>query len=461
MKNTISLFVAALAIALVMASCGGATSGPAEKVLNKKVYAQVVNKYDDVGYFVDGICIVKAGWDRYGAINNKGEEVIPTSIYHLGHVVEGMIIAENKDHKYGAYNPKGELVVPFQYDDMEEYSSGLSRVKTGGYSNTKYGYVDKTGKEVVDAKYDQASASFREGLAYIAIKDGWNYKYGFINPKGEEIVPLMYKNAENFSDGMAAVLTKNGWGYINTKGELVTAAKYDDAGDFSEGLAVVELNDKYYVINKKGEEQYQLQKSIIPVGSYHDGMLLVSNEKETRFGFLDKNGEIALPLEYAAADGFKAGKALTARAENGECVFEFIDTKGKVVGTIDADEYVWDYDDVEDVFSEAVEKVEEDAEDGKSSFSSSSNSKSSSGSSDWDKLLDQYEQFVDKYIAAYKKAGAGDLSAMSSYSSLLESAEEISDQLDDAEGIMTSAQLKRYERIAEKLLSASLDDSDD
>ena len=461
MKKSIQSFVAVVATALVLVSCGGATSGPAEKVLDKKTYAQVVNKYEDVGYFVDGICIVKVGWNQYGAINKKGEEVIPADVYKLGHVKEGMIIAENSDHKYGVYNTKGELVIPFRYDEIEDYCSGLARVKTGGYSNTKYGYVDKSGNEVVTVKYDRASSSFSEGLAYIATKDGWNYKYGFINPKGEEIVPLMYKDAEDFHEGMAAVETKNGWGYINIKGELVTAANYDAAGDFSEGLAVVEKKGKYLVINDKGEEQYQFQKGLTPAGSYHEGLLLVCNEKTSKYGYLDKKGEIALPLEYPAADGFRGGKALTAKPRKGECVFEFIDAKGKVVGTIERDDYVWDYDDVEDAFCLAVEEVVDIAEDSISSSSSDDDDSSDTESGDWDELIGEYEKYVNNYISLYKKALSGDMSALSSYSKMLESAESLSERLKQAEDDMSESQIDRYLKITEKMISAALDGDDD
>lgn len=461
MKRIALLSGAALVALLVVASCGGETSGPAEKVLNKKVYAQVVNKYDQVGSFVDGISIVKAGWNQYGAINTKGEEVIPANVYCLNEVVEGMIVAEDKDYKYGAYNTKGELVIPFKYDGMKNYSSGLARVETGDYSNAKYGYVDKDGNEVVAIKFDRASESFHEGFAYVATRDGWKYKYGFINSNGDEVVPLMYQDAENFSEGMAAVRTKNGWGYINTKGELITAAKYDECLNFNENFAVVAYDNTIAVINKEGGELFQFPKYIVPTGYYREGLILVLNEKTKKFGYYNTKGEIAIPLEYAAADGFRGGKALTARAENGKVIYEFIDKKGHVTDVKDEDYYVWDYDDVEDGFYSAVEKVKEDAKNGKSSFSSNSTSCSGDESNDWDELLNSYEEYVDKYIAMYKKAMAGDMSALSSYAELLESANSFSEKLENAEDEMTPSQLNRYMAISQKLATAALDSVDE
>lgn len=349
MKKSVSLLSVALVTLVTLVSCGGSKTGPAEKVLKKKVYAQVVNKYESVGSFVDGVSLVSNGWNQKGAINAKGEEIIPADKHELGGVVEGMIVVQDKEGQYGAYNTKGELMVTFKYDDMKNYCSGLARIKVDG----KYGYVDNAGNEVVAAKYSVAAEKFSEGLAFV----GGNYKYGYINTKGEEVIPMMYARANNFHEGMAAVRTKNGYGYINTKGELLTAAKYDDALPFSEGLAIVEKDEKIKVINKTGEELYTFDKNIIPGGSYHDGLLLVCDMKTGKFGYYNTKFEIALPLEYPAADTFNEGKALTVSIEGDECVFNFIDKKGKVVGTIDEDTYIEEYEDIEDLFYYAVKKA--------------------------------------------------------------------------------------------------------
>ena len=88
-------------------------------------------------------------------------------------------------------------------------------------------------------------------------------------------------------------------------------------------------------------------------------------------------------------------------------------------------------------------------------------SSSESSSKDWDSVLDEYEKYVDEYISMYKKAMAGDVSALSSYIGLLESAEKLSDKLDDAEDDMTTSQMNRYMKITQKMTSAALDALDE
>ena len=81
----------------------------------------------------------------------------------------------------------------------------------------------------------------------------------------------------------------------------------------------------------------------------------------------------------------------------------------------------------------------------------------STSSTNWDEVLDDFEEYVDKYISLVKKASSGDLSAMTEYVRFLEKAEDLADQLDDAEDEMTSAQLKRYMKIAQKMTNAAID----
>lgn len=73
---------------------------------------------------------------------------------------------------------------------------------------------------------------------------------------------------------------------------------------------------------------------------------------------------------------------------------------------------------------------------------------------DWDKILNEYEKYVDQYIKTYKKAMSGDTSAMSEYVKLAEEAQELADKLEKAEDEMTTAQLKRYAKITEKMTKA-------
>lgn len=79
-------------------------------------------------------------------------------------------------------------------------------------------------------------------------------------------------------------------------------------------------------------------------------------------------------------------------------------------------------------------------------------------SSHWDSVLNDYEIMVDKYIALLKKANAGDMDALTEYVSYMEKAQDLANKLDEADDDMTSAQMKRYMKISEKMASAVIDE---
>ncbi|MDE5785745.1 MAG: hypothetical protein K2H98_04355 [Duncaniella sp.] len=72
-------------------------------------------------------------------------------------------------------------------------------------------------------------------------------------------------------------------------------------------------------------------------------------------------------------------------------------------------------------------------------------------SNNWDSILDEYERYCDKIVSLYKKAMAGDMSAMSDYASAMEQAQRLSEKLQGAQSNLTPAQAQRLTRIATKM----------
>ena len=100
-----------------------------------------------------------------------------------------------------------------KYAWKDEYYEGLASVKLNG----KWGFIDKTGKEVIPIKYDNAG-SFSERLASVKLNDKW----GFIDKTGKEVIPIKYDDVYSFSEiSLALVKLEGKWFYINPKGECV------------------------------------------------------------------------------------------------------------------------------------------------------------------------------------------------------------------------------------------------
>ncbi|MCL1866112.1 MAG: WG repeat-containing protein [Oscillospiraceae bacterium] len=113
--------------------------------------------------------------------------------------------------------------------------------------------------EVIPAKYDFI-LDFSDGLAAVVVKDGYDYKRGFIYKTGEEVIPLIYGSVQYFSEGLAWVSLDSEYpikySLIDTSGNEVLPPTYYMVSPFSDGLSVVStFMDGYSgtVIDKTGE----------------------------------------------------------------------------------------------------------------------------------------------------------------------------------------------------------------
>lgn len=104
-----------------------------------------------------------------------------------------------------------------------------------------------------------------------------------------------------------------------------------------------------------------------------------------------------------------------------------------------------------DSFSEVTEDLDIDDDDDE--FGDNISTKSTN---DWDKVLDDYESLVDSYAKLAKKSKEGDMSAISEYPNILEKAQSMSSQLENAKDELSLKQAARYAKISAKMAKASL-----
>lgn len=108
-----------------------------------------------------------------------------------------------------------------------------------------------------------------------------------------------------------------------------------------------------------------------------------------------------------------------------------------------------------EMLDDAASQTEQVMDDASAETSYSEEESESSDGEDWDSLLDSYEEYVDMYISLLKKASAGDLSAVSEYTSYMSKAQEVSQKMADATSKLSPAQLSRFNKITQKMLQAA------
>lgn len=215
----------------------------------------IFNNIPDQLDFADGLAVITEN-DKYGIVNKLGEKVVEPIYDFISGYQNGLcaffIQDISQNVKIGYFNTKGEVAIEPKEAEMSLFSgysydynfyNGLALYRNP--QNYKFGFIDTTGKLVIDTIYDWAEP-FTGKLAPVTKGN----KYGYINTSGTLVVPYKFVFAENFSDGLAAVYNGSTWGYIDETRNYVIPSKFGSyeghdgeeiANPFIDGYAAVYL----------------------------------------------------------------------------------------------------------------------------------------------------------------------------------------------------------------------------
>lgn len=194
--------------------------------------------------------------------------------------------------------------------------------------NEKVGFIDARGSIVLPPTLKMhwtAERQFENGLLLLPNADAT-----FMNSAGKTVIDLKGYRADRFFDGLAAVQRiDNGLvGFINTKGEFQIPPKFKlihkhHFPNFSEGLALVEIDSKFGYADQRG------QMAIAPIyrggGSFSEGLAWVVLD-----GFCDYIDPSDCGGYFAARKAARLGTAPPARPS---CRIGFVDKTGRRIGS--------------------------------------------------------------------------------------------------------------------------------
>lgn len=215
-----------------------------------------VFKYDDVGLFIEGLCVVK------------------------------------HKNKMGFIDKSGKVVIPIKYDwRPTNFRDGLAKVEL----NNKAGIIDKNGHEVVPIKYNM--------LNFYRDFNGWDWiivhldgKVGSLDKNGQEILPLIYDEISPISNDLAVVYLNKKMGIVDIFGNVVKrptlACTYKH---YRKGLIEVKMyKGKIGLIDEFGNEVITPKYDDIFICSHNYFEVQLNN----KFGIINRNGNILIPIVY-------------------------------------------------------------------------------------------------------------------------------------------------------------------
>lgn len=282
----------------------------------------------EVAYeFKEGKAIVYFS-DSVGFINPQGKLTVVPGVKEMQNFSLGLSAGKTSDGIACFIDSTGKIVKTFP-DYNSVYSFEADGITNFYHKNDKFGLMDTSFKELIPAKYNQTS--FYSNGMYIVETGG---KWGAVDKSDKIIIPFEYKSL-GFMDNAGRIMASKatGVGFIDRNEKILIPLNYYNFFPFSENRAkfLDEASKKYGVMDQQGKillaPTYDLMDGLT------NGMFIVGNfplegGNITKYGYLDSNGKIALPLQYLSASSFdKRGLALVS-----DSVGQFfIDRTGKRV----------------------------------------------------------------------------------------------------------------------------------
>lgn len=216
---------------------------------------------------------------KYGVIGKNGEEIIAQQYSYIEYLNDNYFIVSKNDSKLGVIDDKNNIKIDITNDSLQKidgtelietvttkdnmirlYSKDMSMVCEMEKANveTKENYIKVSNQE--DVKYFSKEGKelkntevFTNNVLF-AKKVG--DKWGFTDKSGKMVVEAKYDFVTEFNEyGFAGVKSEDKWGSVNTKGEVVIEPTYK-LNDLNPSF----IKSYYQVKNGLGEIYYTNNK---------------------------------------------------------------------------------------------------------------------------------------------------------------------------------------------------------
>ena len=180
-------------------------------------------KYASAWQFSDGLAAVQDVFSgKWGYIDRSAKQIIKPQFTDARSFSGGLAPATTLEHGaakgWGYIDKTGSFVISPAYTLALDFHEGLALVltmKNGSYVGQ---FIDSKGNPSTNLNCHGGN-SFAQGLAPVPLK---NYKVGYIDKTGKTVIEPQFLEARSFNDDLAVVkMTDSEWGLIDRSGALV------------------------------------------------------------------------------------------------------------------------------------------------------------------------------------------------------------------------------------------------
>ena len=248
--------------------------------------------FASAGMCLEGLIPVAESDKPLSYINTDGETIFTLkeadgkSVSEAGHFRNGLARFRNSDGKVGFIDKQGKVVIKAQFDDATDFREGHALVtikkESGKPGDSTYkevktvGMINRKGEFTIQPKEADSSASIptqtpANGLVmFTEQKEGKN-RLGFMDPKGNVVIKAdkSFQRGTPFMGEYAAYSNGDEWGLMDRKGESIIRPKYDMCYFYDDILYIREKN-KWGCATIEGKELIEPEfREILPFFNKH------------------------------------------------------------------------------------------------------------------------------------------------------------------------------------------------
>ena len=270
-----------------------------------------VAEYSEIDKFKYGLALASNSandYDKYGVIDKTGKVIVDFN-YEFGDIVigDGVVILNSKNYDEATYEYKysytfvdntGKVIGKLEntdYDYVSEFKNDSAYFR----KDNKYGLVDKTGKIIADAIYENIDE--QDGVYIVTKKDKYDdWKVGLLSSTGNVLLEPVYESIANFENDLDITIASKKdkyddiqYGIIDKKGNVVVKFGENDLYIIDKEYSLsCNSSDKCALLeNKTGKTltDFEYENKI---EKFSSGLARVS--KNNKWGYINKKGKLVI-----------------------------------------------------------------------------------------------------------------------------------------------------------------------